>query len=144
MSEDVLEKAIAKKKQLADEIKGLDAFISMYRRLQAGEAQFVAYPPVVTITPRPRESIESVSTDILRETGETLPTKEILLRLGDLGIEVRGKDPTNNLASVLSRSKEIENVRGKGWRLKREKPITEAPYDTETDDAPPEQSSEAS
>ena len=141
MVEDVLAKAIAQRKDLADEIKKLDAFISIYRRLQSGEAQFTGFAPTVTITAGPRKSIETGATDILREAQETLPTKEILQRLSDRDIHVGGKDLINNLASILSRSKAIENVKGEGWKL-----VEPAVFGVEvstTENAPPATAGEA-
>ena len=152
MIEDVLTAAIAQRKQLAEQMKQLDSFISMYRRLQSGEAQIVGYPPTVTIRADPPKSIELGSLDILREAGETVPTKEILQRLSDRDIHVGGKDPVNNLASVLSRSNAIENIRGKGWILGELNVVTDVSGRTsakqsetvETKDAPPESTDEAS
>ena len=139
MVEDVLAKAIAQRKKLAEEMNKLDAFISTYRRLQSGETQFTGFAPTVTITTGRRKSIETGSIDILREADETLPTKEILQRLSDRDIHVGGKDLINNLASILSRSKGIENISGRGWKLK-----SEAPNDAETGDASPVVAGEAS
>lgn len=139
MSDDILKKAISRRGQLAEEMKEIDSFIATYRRLQSDIPQNVTFATGTTlltsapnVSVKVRLGIEAATCNILREAGGTLTTKEILSRLIDHQFHVGGKDPINNLASVLSRSMEIENVRGKGWRL------------AERNDASPVSSGEAS
>ncbi len=55
--------------------------------------------------------------EILRETGQSLPTRQILKRLEERGIQVGGRDPVANLSGFLSRDDDFTNSRATGWAL---------------------------
>ena len=132
MVDDVLQKATNRRNELSKELEDLNKFIALYRRFATvkvqdvvtGGGKLTTYPPTVTIRP----SVETAAINILSDADRHLTTQEILNRLYDQEVHVGGKNPTNNLASVLSKSKEVINVKGKGWTLSsRDQNESEAP-----------------
>lgn len=145
MADDVLQKAINRRNKLSKELERLNNFIALYREIEAREAQdmvpgvdkLLTRSPTVTIRP----SVETAAVSILTEADSPLTTQQILNRLYEQEVHVGGKNPANNLASVLSKSTEVTNERGKGWTLSsRNQNESEAPATTEA----PESVSEGS
>ena len=66
---------------------------------------------------RPRSNAVSHTIRILEEAGVPLTIHDILQELGKAGIVIGGQNPVTNLSSSLSRSDELENIRGQGWSL---------------------------
>ena len=136
MADDVLQNAINRRNELSKELEDLNNFIALYRRFAAVKVQDVV-PHSGKLTTLPftitvRSSVETAAISILSEADNYLTTQVILNRLYDRGVHVGGKNPANNLASVLSKSEKAINVRGKGWVFSsRDQNESEAPAVTE-------------
>lgn len=79
---------------------------------------------------------EHVATEIIRERGRPVSTRELLVELEKRGIEVGGKDPFSTLSARLSRAPTLVGTRGIGWSLKSEARQKDEAAGTPNPDAP--------
>lgn len=141
----IRDKAIKRKQELLKEIEQIDAFISMYDKLQEDEsvtqesasarprrffraastpAQIAATQGIVSLSPllRPsgeskKDAIEQATEKILRES-QPMHTADLVKRLAEMGVPVGGTDEVLNLSSYLSKSTKFVNRRKDGgWFL---------------------------
>ena len=65
------------------------------------------------------EGVRTAAIEVLVRSGKPIHRQEILNELGEMGIRVSGKEPVNNLGSVLSRFSDEFQPHGNGvWGLK--------------------------
>ena len=129
----VIEKA---QKRLADieaEAAQLRAFIHMYNEL-AGEQRGVTTPrivsavamavparafagggPTVTIVKATPSEIVEASKALMQEKQRPLTRSELVRFLTLRGLKIAGTDKSKNIGTIIWRSKQFENVEGKGY-----------------------------
>jgi hypothetical protein len=59
-----------------------------------------------------------MATEMIRERGESMHTRQILKALGERGVQIGGVNPVANLSGFLSRAPELQNSRAHGWSLR--------------------------
>lgn len=131
--ENVLDLALKKRQALAEELRRLDNFIATYKALKA-EAPSRDVASTAALRLSDHDVVYSTSAQqlhlemkpltqegamisLLEKLGP-LNVKELLTHLRAMGIPVGGKEPLNNLSSILSRSKRTAYDKDAGtWKL---------------------------
>lgn len=120
----VLDRALARKAQLLEELDKVEEFIALYHRFEGhedAEARVLisARLPMgdreaTATTVKPREAIRIVL-DMLRDN-KPLSTRAIFDLLEERSIRVTGKNPINNLSAALSYDVRVKST-SSGWTL---------------------------
>lgn len=122
---DILAKANERRQVLATELKELETFISMYRRLE-GDTDTPpreAKAPQSKRTPRSRGVRQGASGDIIvkaireviRERGEPMNRTQIVKALEARGVVVGGVDKPRNIGTIVWRSKAFDGTDAGYW-----------------------------
>ena len=117
---------ITRREQEIEELKRrLATLRSRERELQDAVIEFEAIYGLSSVSETdareasPTISLLDEAETILRESGRTMFSREILTELQNRGFHVAGNDPASNLSAKLSHAKErfVSQGRGKGWGL---------------------------
>ena len=121
----IAERIIRREQEIEDLMRRLVSLRSRERELQDAILEFEAVYGLSSVNETgAREASSTVSLldeaeTILRESGRTMFSREILTELQNRGFHVSGNDPASNLSAKLSHAKErfVSQGRGKGWGL---------------------------
>lgn len=123
---DILAKANERRQILATELKELETFISMYRRLE-GDTDT---PPREAKAPQPKrharstrgarqgasgEIIVKAIREVIRERGEPMNRTQIVKELEARGVVVGGVDKPRNIGTIVWRSKAFDGSDAGYW-----------------------------
>jgi hypothetical protein len=152
MTSTVLDRALARKAQLLEELEKVEQFIALYHRFERHEdAEATGLtserPPleardVAGRAVKPREAVRLVL-DLLHHHNKPLTTRTIFDLLQESSIRVTGKNPVNNLSAALSYDKRVKST-SSGWVLVKDTIVPEisgaeteskAPQPMRTDEA---------
>lgn len=117
MKDPVLEKALARRDELLKKLREIESFLKTYNTFKAdSQGKTKGWSGRGSDT---KEILDAVA-DILSKESPLKPA-EIVLRLLEDGIRIKGSNPGNNLSAKLSGAKDrFETLgRGQGWRLKK-------------------------
>lgn len=122
----VIEKARKRLTELEAEIENIRAFIHMYQKLaedeEATQVATSSDSPVPSPPLRIRIVEKSSPAQIVAAAKELMTEKQRPLNRGELvrlltlrGLRIAGGDKSKNVGTIIWRSKEFENVEGKGY-----------------------------
>lgn len=133
---DVIEKARKRLATLVHEAEQIRAFIQMYERLEAEESgtqggaheatratratpptpeSRPASPPVASFSKASPAEIIAAAKELMLEKQRPLTRSELVKLLTLRGLRIAGTDKSKNVGTIIWRSKEFENVEGKGY-----------------------------
>lgn len=142
MVDSVFEGATKKLSALLVEVREMENFLSVYRKLEIEFVQpktvdveqikqRISFALSERITSRKTGKAEILATAALAEIEHAqrpLPLGDLTDRLIKLGVEIGGADPRANLSAHLNNSGVLVSIRGHGWWPKNE-PYEAANYD---------------
>ena len=127
----VIEKAKKRLASLEREAEQIRIFIHMYERLAAEEAAPQGAPqvapladstmspgPVLVVTKSGPAEIVAAAKDLMKEKQRPLTRTELVHLLTLRGLRIAGTDKSKNVGTIIWRSKQFENVEGKGYWAK--------------------------
>ena len=125
----VLQKVMARKRRLEEELHRIETFLSVYEEV-GGEPEMSIDEDAEPAKTRnnPNEIIEAVA-DVIRAAGRPLMRGDIVDRVEASGIAINSADKPRYVGTLLWRNAErFPNIEGQGYGLKGEVPRVESPH----------------
>ena len=108
---------LAMKADILERLHNAQADLDAVERLLAVQEEIEPSPPSASV-----EEVRQACVELLCNHGTPVHRNILLEKLNDMGIQVSGKVPVNNLGSILSRFSEDFEPHGNGvWGLKTNK-----------------------
>lgn len=135
---DIIEKARKRLAILETEAEQIRAFIHMYEKLAGDEdVSSASQPRNLDDSPAlagskvskssPGEIVEAAKT-MMREKQRPLTRSDLVRLLTFRGLKIAGTDKSKNVGTIIWRSKQFENVEGKGYWPKEMGPWEESEF----------------
>ena len=125
---DVIARALARRKELLSELREVDQFLKIARRLEAPVDQDASISAELENVgtswkeaPRSTDLIDATER-ILRSVGRPLTRGTLFQIMKDAGVRMPGKDPVRNFGTVLWRSGKFDNTGRTYWFKDQQRP----------------------
>jgi hypothetical protein len=123
---DIIEKANERRSALIAELKEIDAFVAMYRRLEVAWDAQPRERKAATVTRKPRahsgrrqgsssKVIIAAIRKAIQERGEPMNRTELVKALEERGVAVGGVDKPRNIGTIVWRSKAFDGTDTGYW-----------------------------
>ena len=108
-----------KRRRLDDEIATIKKYLELAETLYRVEADKVKLASLSTqlitddskgVRPLPVMDVTDQSREILRESNRSMHAKELVQRLGEGGLQIKGKTPLTSIATSLKRDRRFRKV----------------------------------
>lgn len=126
--QDIIRKALARRKELIAELRDLDQFLQTAERFgpdvsesKAFEASLEKIRGAWREAPRPSDLVEA-TIQILRVEGRPLSRGDLFRRLSGAGVQMPGRDAIRNYGTIIWRSGRFDNVGGGYWPKGEKRP----------------------
>lgn len=114
--------ALQRRMELAEELRLVNEFISLYEKLFRGRPDASALPASEPERPRQRQrnvmsprQLANLAQEIIIEGGRPMTRSELVDAIEARGVPLAGADRVKNLGTILWRSGQFENLEGRGY-----------------------------
>lgn len=125
-TQDTIKALTARRQFHAKRLEGNPDFKAI-QTLDAAIAQLGGWPTKLNGLGAGKLSQKSAALKALLDHGFPLSTKQLLVEIPKLGVQIGGKDPSGNLVSILSGSDDFHSILWKGSRAwwPKDRPLPE-------------------